>query len=778
MIQKMFRAFAVVATGLTLIAGSAFSQANTSVDIVVANSATPAATRTLSFGVNTGATAGIDGGLGEQAFPPFPPSSVFEARFVPFSNALSGTEGSPKDFRPSTSAAQSDTFHIKFQAGTNGLPVNFTWSTSGVSSQYSSMVLRDVFGGALGINVNMLSTGTLSVTNGAITELELIATGPIAATTGLGVSGCPLNFGIVQIPTPGTGTQSLTLSKTGANDITIDSITSSDANFTIASPSSFPQTVSSTPLQVDVLFTAPGAGMFNSTITIYYDGTESTTCVASATASSGEGIYFVKTSDSAQDNSTGHTAKIGLKYSGTTPAQGIQFKIDVPNNIEKINSIGLGSDIATPANWVFDYQVERTTSASEVTVVLYGRDTTVNLPALSDNLLVVNFDIANIRLCNGGTGGDDSTVVMTLNSVQSALATELGETAGIGVDADRDSALLYVYNGSARGDVNCDDRVDVLDLLVIKDDILGRLNLDTWQENRADLAPWSSTWATGTIFSDANNYGDGVVGVQDLVLIINAILNEQWPDADPLGRAQIGDGSGDNAAPIPAPGMSSTGIYDVKFTYEVSNDGIKVEMHNLVPVKGYQMKIKAAHAPQDLEIKHVDGVTTPFDISRAIVNGEIRIVAITANGESIPPMNGTLMNLPFSISNPNVVAVIEPIIAGGANNESLDVDWEKFAKVSGVVTGDTRANAFSLDNAPNPFNGNTMISYTLPTSASVSLTVTDASGRDVATLIGDERQAAGNHSVEFDAATLSNGVYFYTLSVNGTATTRRMVLSR
>lgn len=780
MSKKLFIKLAAVAAGVILLAGTAYSQANTSIDITVTNSATTPGTRTLSFGVNTAATVGIDAGLNEEAFPPFPPTSVFEARFVPSGSALSGTEGSPKDYRPSTSGSQSDTFRIKFQAGTSGLPVNFSWSTSSVSSQYTSMTLKDVFGGALGINVNMLTTGSLSVTNGSITELELIATGPIAAATGLAVSGCPLTYGIVQIPTPGTGTRTLTLTKNGANDVTIDSILSSDPNFTISSPATFPQTVSSTPLNVDVLFTAPSAGTFSSTITIYFDGSETTTCNATVIASSGEGIYFVTPLDSAQDNSTGHTTNIGLKYSGTTPAQGIQFKIAVPNNIEKINSIGLGSDITNPFNWVFDYQVERTTSQSEVTVLLYGRDTTVNLPANTDNLLVVNFDVANFKLCNAATGGDDSTVVMSLHSVQSALATELGESAGIGVDANRDSAVLYVYNGSARGDVNCDDRVDVLDLLVINDNILGRLNLEDWQNNRADLGPWSSTWATGTVFNDENNYGDSIVGVQDLVLIINAILNEQWPDADPLGRtAPIGGGEGGAPGEFPAPGSApdATGIYDVKFIYEVSNSGIEVKMNNLVPVKGYQMKLKAADAPSDLEITLDPSITVPFQIWKTIVDGEIRIVALSPTSESIAPMNGPLMHLPFSISNPNVVAVIEPIIAGGSNNEPLNVDWEKLAKVSGVA-GDEVANAFALTNAPNPFNGNTVIRYTLPTAASVSLVVTDANGREVAQLLSGARQTAGDHTVEFDAADLANGTYFYTLNVGGQTTTRRMVLAR
>lgn len=779
MTRKLFTTFAAFAAGMVLLGGVAFAQANTSVDITVTNSATPAASRTLSFGVNTAATVDIDAGLNEQAFPPFPPSAVFEARWAPVGTALAGTEGTPNDYRPSTSSSQSDTFKLKFQPGTGGSPVLFTWSTASVSSQYTSATLTDAFGGLLGINVDMRTAGTLSISNAAITELTLIATGPISAAQGLNVTGCPLSFGIVQFPTPGTATRSLTLTRSGSTDVTLDSITSSNPDFVISAPGSFPVTVSTTPVQVDVVYTASATGAANSTITLYFDGTESTTCVASAIASSGEGIYFVNTLDTLADNSTGHTADIGLKYSGATPAQGLQFKLTVPNNIRKISRISLGSAIASPGDWVFDYQIERAVSASEATVLLYGRDTTVNLPANTDNLFVVHFDVSNLKLCNGTAGGDDTTAVMYLNSVQSALATELGESAGIGVDPNRDSATSYVVNGSARGDVNCDDRVDVLDLLVINDYILGRLDLEQWQINRADLAPWSNVWAGGAVFSDATNYGDGEVGVQDLVLLINAILNESWPDTDPLWR--IAPEGGD---PVPGTAPSATtkafskatGLYDVKFTYEVSNGGIKVEMNNVVPVKGYQMKLKAIDAPANLTITHDPSITTPFKINSAVIDGEIRIVAITANGESIAPMNGTLMNVPFSISNPNVVAVIEPITVGGSNNEPLNVDWELFAKVSGVEL-DPAAQAFALENAPNPFNGNTVIRYALPNSGHVTLTVTDAAGREVARLVNGV-QASGDHAVEFDATNMPNGTYFYTLNADGRTATRKMVLAR
>jgi hypothetical protein len=71
-------------------------------------------------------------------------------------------------------------------------------------------------------------------------------------------------------------------------------------------------------------------------------------------------------------------------------------------------------------------------------------------------------------------------------------------------------------------------------------------------------------------------------------------------------------------------------------------------------------------------------------------------------------------------------------------------------------------------NYPNPFNPSTKINYALPTSGVVNLSIYNALGQEVAKLVNNTQQEAGNFEVNFDASHLSSGVYIYRISVEGT----------
>jgi hypothetical protein len=78
-------------------------------------------------------------------------------------------------------------------------------------------------------------------------------------------------------------------------------------------------------------------------------------------------------------------------------------------------------------------------------------------------------------------------------------------------------------------------------------------------------------------------------------------------------------------------------------------------------------------------------------------------------------------------------------------------------------------------NYPNPFNPSTVISYQLPKSGNVKLTVFDVLGREVKTLV-NEYKSAGTYEVTFDGSALSSGLYLYRITSGDFSDTKKMML--
>ncbi len=121
--------------------------------------------------------------------------------------------------------------------------------------------------------------------------------------------------------------------------------------------------------------------------------------------------------------------------------------------------------------------------------------------------------------------------------------------------------------------------------------------------------------------------------------------------------------------------------------------------------------------------------------------------------------------------------------------KQIDINGEyKYSNVVEVSVG--LPTKFELkQNYPNPFNPTTTIKYSIPSVIArsgatrqsagmlVQLKVYDMLGREVATLVNKE-QTPGNYAVEFDASSLSSGVYFYALKAGEFTATKKMILMK
>jgi len=78
-------------------------------------------------------------------------------------------------------------------------------------------------------------------------------------------------------------------------------------------------------------------------------------------------------------------------------------------------------------------------------------------------------------------------------------------------------------------------------------------------------------------------------------------------------------------------------------------------------------------------------------------------------------------------------------------------------------------------NYPNPFNPVTTINYSIPKSSFVKIKVYDALGREVLTLV-NENKLVGDYSIQFNAAKHTSGVYFYRMQAGDFVQTKKLIL--
>jgi len=100
----------------------------------------------------------------------------------------------------------------------------------------------------------------------------------------------------------------------------------------------------------------------------------------------------------------------------------------------------------------------------------------------------------------------------------------------------------------------------------------------------------------------------------------------------------------------------------------------------------------------------------------------------------------------------------------------------QFDSPTGIEEINNLPQQFSLEqNYPNPFNPVTTISYSLPIKSQVELVVYNVLSESVTQLINEEKEA-GKYNIEFNAAGLPSGVYFYQLRAGDFVDTKKMLL--
>jgi hypothetical protein len=165
-----------------------------------------------------------------------------------------------------------------------------------------------------------------------------------------------------------------------------------------------------------------------------------------------------------------------------------------------------------------------------------------------------------------------------------------------------------------------------------------------------------------------------------------------------------------------------------------------------------------------------------FTVEVNVENGEIRV----AGAGPVPDGHeGVFATLWFTVSpNFDEDETIVSLTSLRWNEETLmqNVTSATLTRILGIDDNTSIPSKFNLSqNYPNPFNPVTTISYQLPRSAFVNLSIYNMAGQLIETLV-NEHKNSGYHSVPWNAENVSSGLYFYRLEASEYSATKKCVI--
>jgi|WetSurSiteA1Bulk_404760.scaffolds.fasta_scaffold05197_2 V8-like Glu-specific endopeptidase len=251
-------------------------------------------------------------------------------------------------------------------------------------------------------------------------------------------------------------------------------------------------------------------------------------------------------------------------------------------------------------------------------------------------------------------------------------------------------------------------------------------------------------------------------------------LYNTCPDPGWMNEVLGGNANTDLTASIPS-GWFAIGFYEYETltNYTFTADGwsqtnkpyLEVVYEYVVPVELTSFTAKSNDA--DVEITWTTATETNnkgFDIERMKSDGVFEQVGYV-------PGFGTT-------TEPKSYLFVDTKIGNGKYSYRLkQIDFNGSFSYSQIVEIEiVSPTVFGLEqNYPNPFNPNTTIRFSIPVETDVRLNVFNALGQEVAEII-NSRLKEGYHEVEFDAGTLTSGIYFYRLEADKFVDVKKMII--
>lgn len=173
-----------------------------------------------------------------------------------------------------------------------------------------------------------------------------------------------------------------------------------------------------------------------------------------------------------------------------------------------------------------------------------------------------------------------------------------------------------------------------------------------------------------------------------------------------------------------------------------------------------------------------NGLSSNYPVYEFVANGTNLFAATEGGGVYLSTNNGSnWTDVSSGLTNLNMLrlAISGSYLFAGGDQSGV---WRR--PLSEMITGineksDLPENYSLSQNYPNPFNPATTIKYSVSQMHKVTLKVYSALGKEVATLVNEEKPA-GAYEVSFNGAGLASGVYYYKLTAGSYTDVRKMIL--
>ncbi len=287
------------------------------------------------------------------------------------------------------------------------------------------------------------------------------------------------------------------------------------------------------------------------------------------------------------------------------------------------------------------------------------------------------------------------------------------------------------------GDVNNDGFVDVLDLVILTDFVLGT-------QTPTECQKWAG---------DVN--GDGYLTINDQTDLVYFILNGEWP----MGRYMT---SRQGNAII-------TAINDQSL---IRGDG-----EHLTLILDTNEPVRAIHFELDISDTNMDEITISDDISfmtlaSDVSSGNIEIIVYGQEGQSIPEGRHEICYIYFDDNLDRNYDQRDLFFRGVYVNDQKELLQLNFGQNNESLLP---AQFEILSTYPNPFNAGIMMEIGIPLDGDIIVSIFDINGRKINSL-SNEPYTAGIHKLRWEADDYPSGVYFIRAEYNKTVLTRKIIL--